>query len=126
MDVQAARPREDDRAARIDANRFVALAVKVREPACKRFENILYAARVVLPGIGGGVFQIEHDSRSARIQHFHDEIRVVGRPRHLVSLVGAPGRKLDAPGIRGGDRRRQVIGNLVRVGFSQREIAAGD
>src|SRR5438128_12008071 len=95
MDVQAARPREDDRAARIDANRFVALAVKISEPAGKRFENILYAARVVLPGIGRGVFQIEHYSRSARIQHFHDEIHIFSTPRNLCSLVGSTCWKLD-------------------------------
>ncbi len=124
MNVQAARPRKNNRSTGIDAHRFVALAIEVVEPAGERFQNIFNPLRIVPPGVGRGVFQIEHDAGSAGIQHFHDKIGVIRGAGHLVPLIRAPGRKLNAPGICGRYRGRQVIGNLARVGFGQGVIAA--
>src|SRR5260370_41389322 len=67
VQMQSSWPRKYDRAARIDANGLVALAVKVRKPAGERLQNVLDAPRIVLPGIGGGVFQVEHHAGSAGI-----------------------------------------------------------
>ena len=117
VQVQSAGPREDNGGTRIDADGFVALTVEVREPARERLKNVFDAARVVFPGVGSGVFQIEHDAGRAGIQHLHNKIGVVCRSRHLVPLIRAPRRKLNAPGIRGGHRRRQVIGELPGVRF---------
>ena len=126
MNVQAARPRENNRSTGVDAHRFVALVIEVREPAGERFQNIFNPLRIVLPGVGSGVFQVEHDAGSAGIQHFHDKVGVICRAGHLVPLIRAPGGKLNAPKICGGDRGGQVIGNLARVGFGQGVIAARD
>ncbi len=90
----------------------------------ERFQNIFNPLRIVPPGVGRGVFQIEHDAGSAGIQHFHDKIGVIRRAGHLVPLIRTPAGKLYAPGIRRGHRGRQVIGNLARVGFGQGVIAA--
>src|SRR5882672_12010394 len=87
MNVQPARPRENYGGAGVDADGLVALAVEIREPPRKRFENTLDAARIIFPRIGSRVFEIEHDPRGARIQHFHYEIRVIGGTSHLITLI---------------------------------------
>ena len=102
----------------------LALAVEVGQAASEGLENILDSAQVVLPGVCRRVLKIEHDAGSAGVQHFHHEISFVGRTSHLIPLVGTPLRKLDAPGICRGDRRRQVVRKLTGVRFSQGAIAA--
>ncbi len=62
------------------------------------------------PGIGHGIFEIEHDARRAGIEHFHDELGVVGRTRHLIALVGAPIGECDSPGGISGIGRGQIMG----------------
>src|SRR5260370_35181381 len=67
VQMQSAGPRENNGSAGINAHRLVALAVKISEPARERFENVLDAARIVLPGIGGGVFPVAHHLPEAGI-----------------------------------------------------------
>src|SRR5436309_15814508 len=81
MQMQSAGKRENDRGTGIDTDGFVALAVKVSEPARVRFENILDAAGMVLVGGRGGVVQVEHHAGSAGVEHFHYKVAVIGSTR---------------------------------------------
>ena len=118
--MQASRSRENDRGAGIDADSLIALAVEIREPARERFENIFDSARIVLPGIGVRIFEIQHHAGSAGIQHFHNQVRIVGGTSHLIALITAPCGQFNPPGVRGRHRGRQIIRQLACVSFRER------
>ena len=124
--VQAARAERDDRVAGINGDGAVALAVEIAEFAAQRRKDVGDALREVWPGIGDGIFQIEHDAWSARVQHLHDEFGVIGRAGHLIALILAPFRQLDAPGGLGGLGSRQVVGQLAPMRGFERCGAASD
>jgi len=61
--------------------------------------------------------------RERRIQHFHNQVRIVGGTSHLIALIRAPGRQLNPPGVCGRYRRRQIIRQLACVSFRERMVA---
>ncbi len=121
--MQTARPRENHRCAGVDAHRLVTLAVKISESPRQRFQNVLYTLRVVFPHVRSRIFQVQHYAGRAGIEHLHHEFCVIRRPSHLIPLVRAPRRQLDAPGTHGPDRRWQVGRNFSRVRFRLRVFA---
>ena len=124
--MQAARPRENHRRARIDADGLVALAVEIGQRPASASRMFSMPRRLCSQELAVGVFEIEHHAGSAGIQHLHHEFGVIGRTGHLVALIRAPRRQLDAPGICRGHRRRQVVRKLAGVRFNQGAIAAGN
>lgn len=110
MQVQAARAGENYSLAGINFHGAIALFVVVAQAAGECFQNILNSREDVLPAIGGGVLEIEHDARGAGIQHLHDEFGVVRRAGHLIALIGAPLGERDAPFRGGGFGGREIIG----------------
>src|SRR5438034_2951661 len=99
MDVQSARPDPNHRWTRLDADQLVPLLVEVGQSAAQRLQNILYSQPLMLPLVHGRVFQVEHHSGSARVEHFDYEIGIVGWPGHLVALILAPLRQLNSPAV---------------------------
>src|SRR5258707_1258144 len=103
MQVQAARACEEDRLARLNTHRAIPFLVEIIEPAGKRFQNVVDAGGEVLPGVGVGILQVQHHARRAGVEHFHDELGIVRRAGHLVTLVGAPFGQLHFPRLCGCD-----------------------
>src|SRR5579862_2130987 len=123
MDVQAARAGENYGFTLFNGDVGVALFVEIGELAAQSLLNIVDASLDVLPAIGGGIFEVKHHPGRAGIEHFYDEVGVVGRAGHLIALVGAPSRQLDFPRAGGGLRRRQIIRLVAGERIAEGEVA---
>ena len=77
----------------------IALLVVIAEFAAQAGENIGDAGLMMRPLVDAGIFQVEHHSGRARVQHLHAEFAIIGGPRHLVALVLAPVGQRDPPAI---------------------------
>src|SRR5262249_16247850 len=126
MEVQAARTRENNGAAWLDAYFRVSLAIEVGEASFKSREHVVDSATGVLPLIGLGIFEVQHNARSAGVEHVHDEVGVVGGSGHLVALIRAPGRQFDSPWLHGCDRRRQISRQFPCEGVVKGYVATVD
>ena len=110
--MQAARACENHRAARLDRNCPLPLLVVVSQFAAQASQNIGHACLVMSPFVHARIFQIQHHAGSTRVQHLDAKLGIVSRPRHLVSLVLAPGRQCDLPAIAHGVGREAMRGLL--------------
>ncbi len=117
--VQAAHAIPNDRLARHDADGAAAFRVVVGQLSVKRGDQVVVPGHEVVPAIEHRVFEIEHHAGRPGVEHLDDELGVVGRPRHLVALIGAPRRQLDTP-IGGRRFRRGQVGRKV-AGVRARE-----
>ena len=113
--MQTANAVPHDRRARLDADRARRAWIVVRQLAVERGDDVVVAEHEVIPRVGHRVFEIEHHAGRAGVEHLDDELGVVGGSGHLIALICAPRRQLDAPvGRRGfglaedtsADRRR--------------------
>ena len=91
--------------------------------AAESGQHVGDAQHQVLPGVSHRVFEIEHYAGRAGIEHFYDELAVVGGAGHLVALILAPGWELDAPVFLCCCGRRQVIRQMASKGCFQGLIA---
>ena len=119
VQMQPARAGEDDGLALFDGDGAVALAIEIGQRSAQRRENVLTATHDVGPGVGGGVFQVQHHAGRSRVQHLDHQLGVVSRAGHLVALVTAPLGQLNAPVAARGLRRLKVCGQATLVGFLQ-------
>src|SRR5438309_136898 len=90
--MQAPGTNPNDRRTGLDPDYVAALPVEISKRSSQCLENVFDSHPLVLPFVNGGVFQVEHYTGSAGIQHLHDEVGIVGRPGHLITLVLAPER----------------------------------
>ena len=95
--MQTAGPSEDHRFALVDRHLFVAFLVEVAQLTPQRCMNVADAELEVIPEVGGRIFQVEHDTRRTRVQHFHHQLRIVRGSGHLVALILAPVRQRNVP-----------------------------
>src|SRR5258708_39859423 len=109
MDMQASRANPNHSMARFNAQITVALSIVVSQRATKRLQNIFDSQALMFPLIHRGILEIEHHAGGAGIEHFYDEFGVIGRPGHLIALIGAPRGHFDTPVFARGRRRRKMI-----------------
>src|SRR5207245_4767082 len=86
MNVQTARANPDHRRTWLDADQLVTLFIEVRERSAQSLKNVFYAQPLVLPLVYGRIFEIQHHPRCARIEHFHDELGVIGPDGPQIAL----------------------------------------
>jgi hypothetical protein len=72
----------------------------------------------MLPLVNRGIFQVEHDSGRAGVQHLDHEVGIIGGAGHLIALVLAPLRQLYAPAVadRRGGKSMSGLFALMRLG----------
>ena len=99
VQMQAARPSENHRAAGLDRDRLLALLVVIAKFAAQAGQNVGHSELMMRPLVGAGIFEIEHDAGSTRVQHLDAQLGVVGRAGHLVALVAAPVGQRDPPAV---------------------------
>ena len=114
-EMEAAHAVPDHGARGLDPHPAAALPVLVGELAVERRDDVADPGHEVRPAVRHRVLEVEHHAGGARVQHLDHQLGVVGRTRHLIALVEAPARQLDAPVSLGGRRGRQVIGELAGV-----------
>ena len=109
----------------LDGDGAVALLVVVGEGAFEGLEDVGGAFDHVALAADHGVFEVEHDAGCAGVEHLDDELGVVGGAGHLVALVLAPVREVDAPAAVGGVGGGQVVGEVAAVGAGEGVAALG-
>src|SRR6266403_2439880 len=126
MEMQSARANPDHSFARLDSYHTVPLRVAVGQRATQCLQNIFDTQALMLPLIHRGILEVEHHARSAGIQHLHYELRIIGRPSHLVALIFAPRGQLNAPLVACGCRRRKVTWFVSTQGLFKRRTPRQD
>src|SRR5438876_11145324 len=99
MNVQTARANPDHCRTWLDADQLVTLFVEVGERTAQSLKNIFYAQSLVLPLVYGRIFEIQHHPRCSRIEHFHNELGVIGLAAPLIALIPAAFSQCDLPAI---------------------------
>ncbi len=123
-EVEAAHPAPDDGRAGRDAHPAPALRVLVGQAAVERRDDVGDAPHELGPAVRHRVLEVEHDPGGPGVEHLDHQLGVVGRAGHLVALVAAPGRQLDAPRVAGRGRGWEVIGQGPAMGRGQHRHAA--
>src|SRR5438105_6655910 len=113
--MQSARSSEDHSLALTNADLLVPLLVKVSQLAAQCRMNVLDAKLEMVPGVRHRIFEVEHYSWRARVDHFHHQLGVVGWAGHLIALIRAPLGKRDRPCSRRRLRSRKLTGELARI-----------
>ena len=88
--------------------------------------DVVDAKLKMVPDVRHRVFEVQHHSGRAGIQHFYHQLGVVCRAGHLVALVLAPLRQRDAPFAGRRFRRRKMIRQLTPVSIGKNSFALGD
>jgi hypothetical protein len=97
--VQSTRAGKDYGFAGLDGYRLVTLLVVITEFATQAGENVPDAGLVMVPLVNARVFEVEHHTRRARVEHLHTEFAIVRGSSHLITLVLAPLRQRYAPSV---------------------------
>src|SRR3954468_7042586 len=124
--MQSASTGEDHGFTRIYCDLFVAFLVEVGEFAVHCGMDILDSELEMFPEIRHRVFKVEHHSRRAGVEHFHNQLAIICRSGHLITLILTPLWKRNAPASGCSFRSRQVIGQLAFVRVRQHALTFCD
>ena len=105
---------------------LVSLLVLVAEFVLVSGNRVSDRQEDVLPDVGSGIFQIDHDGGRSGVQQFYRQRSVIGRPGHLIALIRAPVRYFDPPIRRGCLRGRQIARRISAMRRLQHFRTLGD